>query len=158
MHKWSAEFKQALVHCFTFLFRPMTLKVAVVIFSYTTNMRAAVSTVCSSLASRPLYRPRTPYLLWSRKQPISTVSHSKKHPRRRAPVRSCTHLILSISMENMFVRLPITPAFPSPLYWPNWRKMHWAGPLGFDLIRLRHEIDVLSHYALVNQRVTFCVT
>lgn len=52
------------VHCFSFLLMPMTLKVAAVIFSYTTNMRAAVSTVCSSFASRPLYKPRAPFFLW----------------------------------------------------------------------------------------------
>lgn len=54
--------------CFSFLLMPMTLKVAAVIFSYTTNMRAAVSTVWSSLASRPLYKPSTPCLLQGRGQ------------------------------------------------------------------------------------------
>lgn len=58
-----AAFKQPHLHAFSFLCRPMTLKVAAVIFSYTTNMRAAVRTVWSSLASRPLYKPRTPYFL-----------------------------------------------------------------------------------------------
>lgn len=50
-------------HAFSFLCKPITLNVAAVIFSYTTNMRAAVRTVCSSLASRPLYKPKAPYFL-----------------------------------------------------------------------------------------------
>lgn len=61
-----AAFKQMCAHGFGFLFMPMTLNVEAVIFSYTTNMRAAVRTVCSSLASRPLYKPRMPYFLQRR--------------------------------------------------------------------------------------------
>lgn len=56
-------FQQPHLHAFSFLCRPITLKVAAVIFSYTTNMSAAVRTVWSSLASRPLYKPRSPYFL-----------------------------------------------------------------------------------------------
>lgn len=50
------------------------------IFSYVTNIKAAVDTVCSSLASRPLYNPLTPCSLRDKHRfTISTKHKANEH-------------------------------------------------------------------------------